>query len=186
MICPGESNSLLHVEAMYPISDIHPGVIVYKRMTRLLAVGRLLFVTAILAGILCCRCISLAMGPPDAVAGYGIPAIYLGALVLFSILDARSRFQDYKRAKDLFFENGFRPRIAALFIHSRCQRDAARIAARDLGLERDLDRFFRDRGYRWYHILPDVVLKRPALILSRRYWRKTLFQPGYTSPHFLW
>jgi hypothetical protein len=106
--------------------------------------------------------------------------------VAMALLDARSRFQDYKRAKDLFFENGFKSRIAKIYIFSKCQREAARVAARDLGLLEPLDLFYQDQGYHWYHVFPDFLYKKPRIILSRRYWRKTLFEPRYTSMHFLW
>jgi hypothetical protein len=105
---------------------------------------------------------------------------------VFALLDARSRFQEYKRAKDLFFENGFKSRIAKIYMHSKCQRDAARIAARDLGLLKQLDSFYQAQGYHGYHIFPDFLLKKPWIVFSRRYWRKTLFEPQYTSIHFLW
>ncbi len=107
-------------------------------------------------------------------------------VAIFAILDVRSRYQDYKRAKDLFFENGFHPRIARLFIHSRCQRDAIRVAARDLGLAGELARFYSDMGYQWFHILPDFIFKRPYILFSRRYWQKTLFESYYRSRYFFW
>ena len=107
-------------------------------------------------------------------------------MVVVALLDTRSRFQDFKRAKDLFFENGFKPRIAKLYIHSKCQRDAARVAAKDLGLLEQLNSFYQNQGYHWYHIFPDFIIKKPWIVFSRRFWRKTLFEPQYTSTHFLW
>jgi hypothetical protein len=117
---------------------------------------------------------------------YGLVPFLSVGLVVMAFLDARSRFQDYKRAKDLFFENGFKSRIAKIFIHSKCQRDAVRVAAKDLGLLEQLDHFYQTQGYRCYHIFPDFLFERPWIVFSRRYWRKTLFEPQYTSIHFLW
>jgi hypothetical protein len=150
-------------------------------------VGRYLLFAAGLGQILCYRIlVSDYFTYQEGLFWAGLTLLLSSGLTLFALLDARSRFQDYKRAKDLFFENGFRPRIAKLFIHSRCQRDAARVAAKDLGLLTQLDHFYQSQGYRWYHIFPDFVFKRPWLIFSQKYWQKTLFQTEYTSTYFLW
>ncbi len=161
-------------------------------MLRLLAVGRNLFFAAALGMVVCYLIIvSDAFGwLPD--SGVFSSALYVFlscgsvGLVVVALLDGRSRFQDYKRAKDLFFENGFKTRIAKIYIYSKCQRDAARVAARDLGLVEQLDYFYQSQGYRWYHIVPVFIIKKPWIVFSRRYWRKTLFEPHYTSVHFLW
>src|SRR5882672_5712043 len=52
---------------------------------------------------------------------------------IFSQLDARSRYQNYKMLRDHFYFYGFHPRIVKPFIKSRCQRDAVIAAAKDLG-----------------------------------------------------
>jgi hypothetical protein len=117
---------------------------------------------------------------------YGLLSCWSVGIIGLALLDTRSRFQDYKRAKDLFFENGFKPRIAKIYRHSKCQRDAARVAAKDLGLIEKLDQYYQSQGYEWYHILPDIIIKKPWIVFSRRYWQKILFQPQYTSIHFLW
>lgn len=179
---------------MYRTSSIHFSMafIIYQRLVRLVRVGRFLFLTAT-SGLLFSFYFTVLgipawMGETGMVQWMGnmIMGLYSGMTALFALLDARSRYQDYKRAKDLFFENGFKPRIAHLFIHSKCQRDAVRVAACDLGLLKPLEQYYRDKGYRWYHILPDFVFKRPWIVLTWRYWRKTLFTPGYDSVHFLW
>lgn len=107
-------------------------------------------------------------------------------LVIFSQLDAYSRFQDYKLAKDLLFENGFRIRVARLFMASRCQRDALKVAAKDLGMLPELNTFIEDMGYKWFHIIPEILLVRPVVLFSSRFWRKTLLAPYYQPKYFLW
>jgi hypothetical protein len=164
----------------------------WNRILRLLAVGRNLFFPAVLVLVLCSWIIvSDAFGWRKgsgvlSSAQYGLLSCWSIGIVVLALLDARSRFQDYKRAKDLFFENGFKTRIAKIYIHSKCQRDAARVAAKDLGLLEQLDYFYQRQGYDWYHIIPDIIIKKPWIVFSRRYWRKTLFEPQYTSIHFLW
>lgn len=166
--------------------------VMWNRILRLSAVGRNLFFSAALVSVLCFWVIdSDAFGWPK---GPGILSSALSGLlpywgagiIVLAFLDARSRFQDYKRAKDLFFRNGFKSRIARIYIHSKCQRDAARVAAKDLGLLEPLDYYYRSQGYQWYHILPDFIFQKPWIVFSIRYWRKTLFEPQYTSLHFLW
>ena len=152
----------------------------WNRFIRLLAVGRHLFIISAV-GLVLCYCSGIFSS-----AAYGLGFCWGVGLVVLPLLDARSRFQDYKRAKDLFFENGFKPRIAKIYIYSKCQRDAVRVAAKDLGLLEQLDYFYQTQGYRGYHIIPDFIFKKPWLLFSQRYWRKTLFEPHYTSSYFLW
>ena len=167
-------------------------LVMWNRVLRLSAVGRSLFFSAALGLVLCYWIInSDAFGWPKgsgvfSTALYGLLLCWGVGIVVIALLDARSRFQDYKRAKDLFFENGFKSRIAKIYSHSKCQRDAARVAAKDLGLLEELDYFYQRQGYHWYHFFPDFIFKKPWIVFSRRYWRKTLFEPQYTSTHFLW
>lgn len=166
--------------------------VVYKRMVRLVRIGVFLHVAALVGVVSAFGCTGLALEAWEADprgrqwAMLAFLASCCGGVALVAMLDLRSRFQEYKRAKDLFFENGFQPRIAGLFIYSRCQRDAVREAARDLGVLDRLDRYYADKGYRWFHVLPDVVYRRPGVLLSRGYWRKTLFEPCYQSRYYLW
>jgi hypothetical protein len=167
-------------------------LVTWNRFLRLLAVGRHLFFAAALGLVLCYWILVFDVFEWQKGSGvfssaiYGLPLCWSVGLVVLALLDTRSRFQDYKRVKDLFFENGFKSRIAKIYICSRCQRDAVRVAAKDLGLLEQLDHFYQTQGYHWYHIFPDFVFKKPWLIFSQRYWRKTLFEPQYTSIYFLW
>ena len=162
---------------------------VVKRFLSYCRVSRLLLLTSIIAfGVGCyftdtfLHRISENPEPEVRIALWGLSGF---CIAFFAILDSRSRYQDYKRAKDLFFENGFHPRIAGLFIRSRCQRDAAFVAALDLGFQEPLRMFYRQQGYQWYHVIPDVVMKHPKILLSRKFWRHTLFAPTYRSRYFL-
>jgi hypothetical protein len=163
-----------------------------NRIVRFIRIGCSLHLTA-LAGVGCFwQSLSLLSAThsggksPLILALYTFMAVYGALLPIFAELDALSRYQNYKKAKDLFHENGFDPRIVRLFIHSRCQRDAVRVAARDLGMEDELDRYYQGLGYRWFHVLPDFVFKRPMIFFSFRYWQKTLFESRYALKHFWW
>lgn len=98
---------------------------------------------------------------------------------LFPQLDARSRFQNYKQLKDQFYLYGFDPRIVKPFIKSRCQRDAAMVAAIELGLDKKCRQHFYDKGYRWFHLLPDYLFTNPRFLLSRAFWMTTFFARTY-------
>lgn len=105
----------------------------------------------------------------------------LGIFLLFSQLDARSRFQEYKKVRDQLIEFGPDGRIFKAVINSRCQRDAALAAARRLGYATHCKACFNAAGYRWHHLLPDFVTGDPRMLLSRAFWGATFFAPGYQS-----
>src|ERR1700740_501959 len=97
----------------------------------------------------------------------------------FPQLDARSRFQNYKQLKDQFYLYGFDPRIVRPFVKSRCQRDAAIAAASDLGLGEVCKKHFYDKGYRWFHLLPDYLFTNPRFLACKAFWITTFFAKTY-------
>ena len=117
---------------------------------------------------------------------FGYVSIYGLVLIFFSQMDAKSRYQNYKLAKDLFYENGFKERIANFFINSRCQREAVAAAASDLNMKQELKAYYFHCGYRWYHFIPDIVIRKPGVLMTRTYWKKTLFVKPYRSKYFYW
>ncbi len=104
---------------------------------------------------------------------------FLVALPLFSQLDARSRYQNYKQIKDQLFLYGFDKRIFKPVLRSRCQRDAALAAAEELGYGKRCRAHFKGCGYRWYHLVPEFVLHAPGFFLTGMFWRRTFFMPTY-------
>jgi len=105
--------------------------------------------------------------------------IYLISLPIFAQLDARSRFQNYKKIKDQLYIYGFDKRILRHVLKSRCQRDAALIAATELGLKESCTLYFQFYGYRWYHLLQDFVFRKPLFLFTKYFWFSTFFTPGY-------
>lgn len=116
----------------------------------------------------------------------GFVCLYFFSLIIFSLLDARSRYQNYKMAKDRLYKYGFDARLLKPFIYSRCQRDAIAAAVGDLELRKEWTALKHKMGFRWYHLLPDMVIKNPWLLFTRDYWSKTLFVRKYNSKYFLW
>jgi len=92
-----------------------------------------------------------------------------------SLADAMSRLREYQRIKYLFLRYGFRTRIFSQLIQSRCQRDAVLLAAREAGFNQKTKAFYRAQGYRWYHILPDMIVINPVLLLHPKFLKATFW-----------
>jgi hypothetical protein len=107
--------------------------------------------------------------------------LLLTALLAWGVVlcqaDAFSRYREFKRLRRLLARYGFRPRVFQLVASSRCQRDAALLAARQAGCRAQACRVFRELGYRWYHILPDAIVANPLYFFHPRFLRST-FVPG--------
>ena len=116
----------------------------------------------------------------------GYAGSYYFSLIFFSQLDARSRYQNYKMVKDKFFQYGFDARLLKPFMYSRCQRDAILVAAKEFQFEKTWRELTHSSGFRWYHLLPTMIVRRPLILFTRSYWNKTLFVKAYRSKYFLW
>jgi hypothetical protein len=113
---------------------------------------------------------------------FKVPALaVLCLLPVFTQLDARSRFQEYKKVKDQLVRYGPDRRIFKSVSNSRCRRDAALAAARHLGCAAACRAYFVTAGYRWYHLAPDFVNNHPGFFFSSVFWRTTFFAPSYPS-----
>lgn len=172
-------------------SDLNRYFIFYKQVGRFIKVAILLHLTSLLGLALFLGFGRLALSALEQNRSflffmYGYISVYGVVLIVLTQMDAFSRFQNYKLAKDLFFENGFQKRIANLFISSRCQREAVKIAALDLGMADELNAYLDSLGFRWFHVIPKVVIARPDILLTRTFWEKTFFVKPYTSKYFLW
>ena len=113
-------------------------------------------------------------------------SLYGLSLPFFAEFDARSRYQNYKLVKDKLYEYGYESRLLKPFVFSRCQRDAVQVAAQHLNYEKECKSFFYESGFRWYHILPRILIIYPKTILTSKYWKQTLFVAHYKSKYFLW
>jgi hypothetical protein len=81
--------------------------------------------------------------------------------------------------KDYFYLYGFDARLVKHFAKSRCQRDAVLAAAQETGFYNACSVYFFGCGYRWYHLLPDVVLQKPAVLLTWVFYQTTFFVKTY-------
>jgi hypothetical protein len=103
--------------------------------------------------------------------------------IFLVMADAWSRFQNYKRAKDQLYEYGFRARIVNYYIGSKCQRLAVETAAKELGYEDEVKKQFRLMGYRWYHYIPDFMIKDPWFLFKRYFWKRTFLEKYYVPKY---
>ena len=103
--------------------------------------------------------------------------------IFMVILDGWSRFQNYKRIKDYLFVHGFTPKIARLYKGSKCQRTAFLVAARELGLEDQVQSYYRRLGIKWYHFVPHFMIKDPWFLFKRYFWSRTFMEKHY-EPKF--
>ncbi|MFC2123753.1 hypothetical protein ACFLU5_02990 [Bacteroidota bacterium] len=110
--------------------------------------------------------------------------LFFGSIPFFAELDAWSRWQNYKLFRDLIYQYGYRERFAKSLIHSRCQREAAYIAALDVGCTDQVARFYYQKGYRWYHLIPDFVFKCPRYLITRNFWNTTFFAKKYKVKYY--
>ncbi|MDW5289832.1 hypothetical protein [Formosa sp. PL04] len=103
--------------------------------------------------------------------------------IFLVLMDGWSRFQNYKRAKDQFFEYGFRKRIAANYIVSKCQREAALVAASELGIEDKVVNYYNQHGVKWFHYLPYFMVIDPLFFLRKTFWSRTFLERSYISKY---
>ncbi|MGJ5643310.1 hypothetical protein [Formosa sp. S-31] len=103
--------------------------------------------------------------------------------IFLVVMDGWSRFQNYRRAKDQFYEYGFQNRIAANYIGSKCQRAAALVAASELGIEQKVAAYYEKRGVKWHHFVPYFMVKDPLFLFKKAFWSRTFLEKKYT-PRF--
>lgn len=119
----------------------------------------------------------LAQGALLAGLGLALPASGWLGLALLCLADGWCRRIEYLRIKDILARRGFDARVLAPVSTSRCQRDAALAAARELGLHGRALEHFRALGYRWWHLLPDACVDNPLRFFDPDFLRVT-FLPG--------
>ena len=101
--------------------------------------------------------------------------------IFLVVMDGWSRFQDYKKVKDLFFIHGFDRRIAEHYIGSKCQRSAALVAAEELGIQQELKTYYQSRGVKWFHFIPYFMVMDPLFLFRKTFWQRTFLEKKYTA-----
>lgn len=134
-----------------------------------------------ITGIIACNAAIRRFSRRNHVVGvaYSFGAMLSLGIAVFAEADARSRFQEYKRIRAVLVRSGWKQRIIEPVSYSRCQRDTALVAATRAGYGAEITQFFRNKGYRWYHIIPDALLKKPTYMFSRQFVRSSFFVKAY-------
>lgn len=102
-------------------------------------------------------------------SGIGMAAIILSMAALglnvgafgFQEALAVGKYMEYRKIKQSLIKYGWDERIIEPKLHSWCQRNAARAAAIDTGYVEKIDALYEQRGYKWYHFLPDAIAGKP-------------------------
>ena len=176
---------MLHEEAF--AKEISGWYIFYQQGVTYLKTGYILHVFSLIVLTLFLLCLDILQTSTGIKQiGFGLLSMFLFSVAITSQLDAYSRYQNYKMVKDLLYLHGFRELFLKPFSRSRCQRDAVSEAAAQLGLSSAINLYFGRLGYKWYHIIPSVLIENPLVILTRNYWYTTFFVSYYKSKHFCW
>jgi hypothetical protein len=165
--------------------------VAYERFLRYLKVGSFLHFMSVLSVVILIVCVRIAtefFQEDLYLESYLWAALALWAFTIpfFSQLDAYGRYQNYKQIKDALYEMDFDKRLIRPFMYSKCQRDAVVIAGDDLGFGNEIRAFYRDQGYRWYHILPDAFVRNPLVLFKGLFWKRILFTKRYELKNFYW
>jgi hypothetical protein len=169
------------------IKDVSIWYVYYMRTVSYIRTGFILHAFSIIVFSLFLLCYSQLFDSK----GFMLILFLLLSMFLFSIsitsqLDAYSRYQDYKRVKDLLHKHGFRELFMKPYSRSRCQRNAISEAALQLGMLPLINSYFYQAGYRWYHIIPTILIENPLVFFTRHYWYSTFLVPKYESKYFYW
>jgi hypothetical protein len=161
-----------------------------RKMEIYLEVGRLLHSIAILTAVSSIFFFKLFLGAyfngnTIGLVIFGYLFLHTATIPIFAELDAYSRFQNYKLVKDLIYRYGFRVRFIKTFRYTKCQREAALYAARDVGYKFQILEYFRSCGYKWYHILPDFIWSHPEYLLTKSFWSTTFFAKRYHPKYYI-
>jgi hypothetical protein len=103
--------------------------------------------------------------------------------IFLVVMDAWSRFQNYKRIKDNLYIHGFSPKLATPYTGSKCQRTAFMVAAKELGLEKEVASYYHRIGIRWYHFIPKFMIQDPLFLFRKSFVSRT-FLEKYYKPRF--
>lgn len=124
---------------------------------------------------------AISNNDPDLIVFWSVCFIFSFIHIFLVLMDGWSRFQNYKRIKDQFYIHGFDVRLAANYKGSKCQRNAAIIAASELGMEKEIRRFFRKCGVKNHHFIPYFMIQDPLFPFRRSFWSRTFLEKPYRS-----
>jgi len=103
--------------------------------------------------------------------------------IFLVLMDSWSRFQNYKRMKDQLYRYGFQPKVANNYLVSKCQRQALKIACKELGFYKEYKRFLKLRAVKWHHFIPYFMMEDPLFMVKSHFWNRTFLEKHYTPKY---
>jgi len=167
----------------HPVLPKQPPIILsYIRVGKLLYYSLLLFILEAWFFWIKLRAAYLEASLPFSVI-WLICFLFAFVHIFLVAMDGWSRFQNYKRAKDQFYMHGFNRRIADTYIGSKCQRNAAIVAAEELGIGKTVKDYYVTKGVKWYHFVPYYMVKNPLFFSLVTYFGRDHFWKKTISPN---
>lgn len=95
----------------------------------------------------------------------GMAAISLFTLALAGVAEhtAIRQLSKYKKIKYSLEKDGLDKGKLEHESHSWCRRNIVKVAAKDSGYEDQVRDYFKEKGYKWYHLFPDYTTIRKEL-----------------------
>jgi hypothetical protein len=62
---------------------------------------------------------------------------------------------------------------------SKCQRTAFMVAAKELGMEKEVVNYFHRIGIRWYHFIPRFMIDDPLFLFRKSFVSRTFLEKYY-------
>lgn len=171
------------------IISIDPLVLLLKKLSDFIVVGRLLHLTAIFSLVFIYwfwELTSQALIEKEYgyVALYAYLWLYMISIPVFAELDAHSRYQNFKMVRDLFFKYGYKDRFVKSMQYSKCQREAAIFAAKKTGYSELVITYFRKNGKKWFHYFPSFLISNPLFLFTKQFWISTFFVKYYRIKYY--
>ena len=166
-----------------------PSSIIYQKISDFVLVGRLLHLTALISALMVIFFWRLAWESwinenMTLFVLYTYLTLYMLSIPIFAELDARSRYQNFKMVRDLFFKFGYKSRFIKSMQYSKCQREAAIMAGRETGYAEQVNSYFRSAGRKWYHYFPSFILTKPTFLFTKQFWITTFFVKYYPTKYY--
>lgn len=92
----------------------------------------------------------------------------LGALAnigffLFNEYLAVGKMKEYCKIKNILEENSWDEGLIERKSHSWCQRNIVQIASNNVGFGNETKEYLCEKGYRWYHFVPEFYVSKPEI-----------------------
>jgi len=92
-------------------------------------------------------------------------------LSVLGVLDAKSRYKDFKKIKHFFEQYGVREGYMRNLLGNPCLRGCLIHAGNVTGNGTKVRKFIKENGYTFFHILPDYLIQNPLFFVQKGFWK---------------